>query len=147
MGWEVLSLSRGFSLDLTGVAPTILRHEGRRPLPPPTYAGAVCWKGDAISGPTVKRCYSTEFSHGPPGYSTAFFQGEEPSRFPGLPLTGGAKSLPGALHTNSNSPTKKENEDTKAKNCGNWVAMLHWPSPPPEGLGYMDANRAKRMKD
>ena len=73
MGWEVLSLSRGFSLDLTGVAPTILRHEGRRPLPPPTYAGAVCWKGDAISGPTVKRCYSTEFSHGPPGYSTAVF--------------------------------------------------------------------------
>ena len=147
MGWEVLSLSRGFSLDLTGVAPTILRHEGRRPLPPLHMQGLCAGRAMPFPGPLSRGATQLSFRTARLDTQLQFFQGEEPSRFPGLPLTGGAKSLPGALHTNSNSPTKKENEDTKAKNCGNWVAMLHWPSPPPEGLGYMDANRAKRMKD
>ena len=147
MGWEVLSLSRGFSMDLTGVAPTILRHEGRRPLPPPTYAGAVCWKGDAISGPTGKRCYSTEFSHGPPGYSTAFFQGGRAESFPRPASDWRSRVASGGSAHKFQLAHEKENEDTKAKNCGNWVAMLHWPSPPPEGLGYLDSNQANRMKD
>ena len=72
----------------------ILRHEGRRPLPPPTYAGEVCWKVKAISGARYPDAVLIMIFHGhswllimflPGGRAKSFprptFGLEEPSRF------------------------------------------------------------------
>ena len=147
MGWEVLSLSRGFSLDLTGVAPTILRHEGRRPLPPLHMQGLCAGRAMPFPGPLSRGATQLSFRTARLDTQLQFFPGGRAESFPRPASDWRSQVASGGSAHKFQLAHKKENEDTKAKNCGNWVAMLHWPSPPPEGLGYMDANRAKRMKD
>ena len=48
MGWKGEPFP-GLSLELTGVAPTILRHEGRLPLSP-YVCRDMCWKSKVVSG-------------------------------------------------------------------------------------------------
>ena len=86
----------GASLDLTGVAPTILRHEGRLPLPPYIIVRACVQEGRTVSGPHYPDVLLILFLHGNSWIlNYSFFQGEEPSRFPGLIWTGRAMPFPG----------------------------------------------------
>ena len=108
MGWEVLDLSRGFSLDLTGVAPTILRHEGRLPLPP-YVCRDVCGKGEPFPGPTIQMCYSSCFCTATPGYSTTIFPCGRAESFP-RPTSGqeGQSHFREPLHTQYTSPVRNK---------------------------------------
>ena len=146
MGWEVLSLSRGFSLDLTGVAPTILRHEGRRPLPPLHMQGLCAGRAMPFPGPLSRGATQLSFRTARLDTQLQFFPGGRAESFPRPASDWRSRVASGGSAHKIQLAHKKENEDTKRKG-GNWVARLHWPSPPPEGLGYLDSNRANRMKD
>ena len=82
MGWEVLSLSRGFSLDLTGVAPTILRHEGRRPLPPLHMQGLCAGRAMPFPGPLSRGATQLSFRTARLDTQLQFFPGGRAESFP-----------------------------------------------------------------
>ena len=82
MGWEVLSLSLGFSLDLTGVAPTILRHEGRRPLPPLHMQGLCAGRAMPFPGRLSRGATQLSFRTARLDTQLQFFPGGRAESFP-----------------------------------------------------------------
>ena len=72
MGWKGEPFP-GLALELTGVAPTILRHEGRLPLPP------LLMQGDVLEGRTISGAHCPDvllnfsFRTAAPGYTSAVF--------------------------------------------------------------------------
>ena len=100
----------GLSLDLTGVAPTILRHEGRLPLPP-YVCRDVCRKVAMLfPGLAAQMRYSTDvFARPLLDTQLQFFPGGRAESFP-RPTSGqeGQSHFREPLHTQYTSPVRNK---------------------------------------
>ena len=119
MGWEVLSLSRGFSLDLTGVAPTILRHEGRRPLPPLHMQGLCAGRAMPFPGPLSRGATQLSFRTARLDTQLQFFPGGRAESFPRPASDWRSQVASGGLCTQiPTRPQKKKTKIQKRKTVG-----------------------------